>query len=132
MPGQAALVGQPTRCRFCGRPRLTLDYHYAVCPRLEACLPIRRTRVRAEWKGCSPANSQRAYSQNKHCPECGKWITDKARACKRHMTLARKRGRGRALTVESCRETKSRRVGCPPARQEALQNENTPSPPRHT
>ena len=97
MPSQAALAGQPIRCRFCGRPRLTLDYHYAVCPRLEACLPIRRTRARPK----PPAHLGRAYSQARRCPECGRWITDKARACKRHMTLARKRGRGRALTVKA-------------------------------
>ena len=97
MPSQAALAGQPTRCRHCGQPRLTLDYHYAVCPRLEDCLPIKRTRVRAKPNADGPKNMGRAYSLAKHCPTCGKWITDKARACKRHMTLGQ--GRGQTLTM---------------------------------
>ena len=91
------LAGQSTHCRFCGRPRLTLDYHYAVCPRLEACLPIKRPRVRAKPNDDGPKNMGRAYSLARRCPECGQWITDKARACKRHMTLGK--GRGRAFGI---------------------------------
>jgi len=90
-------AGEPTRCRFCGQPRRALDDHYATCPRLEACLPIRRTRVRTRVRAQPPAPKPppglgRAYSQARHCPTCGKWITDKARACKRHMTLVLRRG----------------------------------------
>ena len=97
------LAGQPTRCRHCGRPRLTLDYHYAVCPRLEACLPIRRTRAKppkpngAAIGSTPPPGLGRAYALARRCPECGQWITDKARACKRHMTLGK--GRGRAFGI---------------------------------
>ena|SRR3990172_2063565 len=93
-------VGKPITCRHCGQPRLTLDYHYAVCPRLEDCLPIRRARVKPpKPNGQPPPGRGRAYSLAKHCPTCGKWITDKARACKRHMALGK--GRGRALTVKA-------------------------------
>jgi len=45
----------------------------------------------------------RAYSLARRCPECGQWITAPARACKRHMTLGK--GRGRALTVKVARKT---------------------------
>jgi len=105
VPSQAALAGQPIRCRFCGRPRLTLDYHYAVCPRLEACLPIRRTRARPKPPAVLSDSRRmgRAYSLARRCPECGQWITAPARACKRHMTLGK--GRGRALTVKVARKT---------------------------
>ena len=90
-------AGEPIRCRHCGQPRLTLDYHYATCPRLEACLPIKHLRHKVKPNGKPPPALGRAYSQARRCPECGKWITDKARACKRHMALGK--GRGRAFGI---------------------------------
>ena len=101
MPSQAALAGQPIRCRFCGAARRALDYHYATCPELEAALPIRRIRAKPPKPPAPepPPGLGRAYSLARRCPECGQWITDKARACKRHMTLGK--GRGRAFRIKT-------------------------------